>query len=585
MFNHGNGSSSGAGAPQNRPQSGPLFGEAWPFDDVAFARAQAESGAVRSHGPMSAGMPAESVGLNPNTSEVPLMFGMLSTQNAARAMPAARATAVAPTPMEGITLGGPVPLPSGTAPHPVFMQPPPAAPPVIPPTGEGQSTPAATASTPSLDHEALLMKVATGLSAIANAVSGGAGDSIHIGQLGSSADPKYPDWDGSEFSIHAWVASATELKQIKGTSDRHAITYARIKLHQWLQNLYPTNPADQPKTWEEFTAWLLKRLGPADWRLMTHINMMSGRVSIRGKSLQQYISEFMMARRTSGIQDEGVLKAFFLRGLEPDSMLMYSVMYDLDPNLTLEQLIERTRRMHTGVAHPMAMVGLAGRAPHGASMSQLPPYSGPTVLPNPNITPMSLDVLSSQLAAMADALTTRPQAGQPATRLMAMEPPYMTNAQVANLLMSPEPAPPNRSRGRSEEKNEPKNKERSNSDGRSRRILDSQRGSDRYPNRESSSRSTSGSKGSERRGDSAGRRPRSSSREKKPIVCWNCQEDGHREADCPNPRRTPTPGKREGESPKRIRCYCCGESGHIAPNCPIKKAMKEGRSGGKGGGK
>ena len=57
--------------------------------------------------------------------------------------------------------------------------------------------------------ESLLMQVASGLSAIANAVSGGSGGAIHVGQIGQASDPKFPEWDGSKHTIHIWIANAS----------------------------------------------------------------------------------------------------------------------------------------------------------------------------------------------------------------------------------------------------------------------------------------------------------------------------------------------------------------------------------------
>ena len=94
-----------------------------------------------------------------------------------------------------------------------------------------------------------LMQVATGLSAIANAVSGGTGGAIQIGQIGHASDPKLPKWDENEQSIHLWVTNATALKDLHRTSDKHSITYASIKLHQWIHSLYPEREEDQPKTY------------------------------------------------------------------------------------------------------------------------------------------------------------------------------------------------------------------------------------------------------------------------------------------------------------------------------------------------
>ena len=72
--------------------------------------------------------------------------------------------------------------------------------------------------------------MASGLSAIANAVSGGDGGAIQVGQIGAATDTQFPEWDGREYSLQMWIANATAMKDVHHTSDKHAITYARIKL-------------------------------------------------------------------------------------------------------------------------------------------------------------------------------------------------------------------------------------------------------------------------------------------------------------------------------------------------------------------
>ena len=48
--------------------------------------------------------------------------------------------------------------------------------------------------------------------------------------------------------------------------------------------------------------------------------------------------------------------------------------------------------------------------------------------------------------------------------------------------------------------------------------------------------------------------------QKDAITCANCNNEGHRARDCPEPRKT-SRGK---------GCRNCGQEGHIACNCPNK---------------
>ena len=443
--------------------------------------------------------------------------------------------------------------------------------------------------------ENLLMQVATGLSAIANAVSGGAGGAIQVGQIGHASDPKFPEWDGNEHSIHLWVTNATALKDVHHTSDKHAITYARIKLHRWIHSLYPEREEDQPKTWDEFTMWLLSNIGPADWQMMALAHLMAGNVNIKDKGMQQYVSEFLQLTRMCHLTHEPLLKAFFLRGLTPNPYVAYSILSDMDPHWTLQQLIAKARKVYTGTVHPFAMVGLAGTAPHGAYVSQLPQYQGPTVPPNPTNgplkqasvanpstetgrgttgpTPMDLDVLESRIAFMiARAMESSRLGTSPA---VSMYSPYaapvrfnaIDQAQPTTMLPNAfapplalpapqEPAMQNRNprEDRGRRVSQDRERDRSNSRGRSGSRGPENRGPDgRYrksAREESNPRGRRDEpeergRGEQRRGD----RSRSSSRGRGPLICWNCQEEGHREADCPNHRRARTPtrdGGREG---------------------------------------
>jgi cellular nucleic acid-binding protein len=48
--------------------------------------------------------------------------------------------------------------------------------------------------------------------------------------------------------------------------------------------------------------------------------------------------------------------------------------------------------------------------------------------------------------------------------------------------------------------------------------------------------------------------------ERPPMVCYNCNEVGHASRDCPEPRAA------GGAADKK--CYNCSETGHLSRDCP-----------------
>ena len=67
--------------------------------------------------------------------------------------------------------------------------------------------------------------------------------------------------------------------------------------------------------------------------MMAYAHLMAGNVCIKpDKGLQHYIAEFMQLKRLCNITDEGLLKAFFVRGLIPNPYLAYSVLSDTNPD-------------------------------------------------------------------------------------------------------------------------------------------------------------------------------------------------------------------------------------------------------------
>ena len=64
-------------------------------------------------------------------------------------------------------------------------------------------------------------------------------------------EPNFPVWDGTPSSLLNWISQTTQLKEIRNMSDEHAIQYARLKLEQRLQKVYPL--MNSPKTWTKVT--------------------------------------------------------------------------------------------------------------------------------------------------------------------------------------------------------------------------------------------------------------------------------------------------------------------------------------------
>jgi THO complex subunit 4 len=62
--------------------------------------------------------------------------------------------------------------------------------------------------------------------------------------------------------------------------------------------------------------------------------------------------------------------------------------------------------------------------------------------------------------------------------------------------------------------------------------------------------------------------------------CFNCGKDGHRAADCTEPKKE-TPAGAEGEE-KNV-CFQCGKPGHRARQCPEGGGERGGRGGRRGG--
>jgi hypothetical protein len=56
----------------------------------------------------------------------------------------------------------------------------------------------------------------SGFEEMTNALTSGRSEQT----LGSNADPKFPEWDGSPHTIHSWINNATHLVELHGTVDQ-----------------------------------------------------------------------------------------------------------------------------------------------------------------------------------------------------------------------------------------------------------------------------------------------------------------------------------------------------------------------------
>jgi hypothetical protein len=168
----------------------------------------------------------------------------------------------------------------------------------------------------------------TGLGAVATALGGQSNTETH---LGGNADPKFDDWDGSPYTLASWIRNNTHYKDIRGTTDRVAIKYARLKLAQFIREIYPSNAREQPQTWEAFIQWLQENFYPQHWGFQARLNLARGGVVLRGNNLRQYITDFLAARAECDAAeplDDETAKGFFMNGLSSFPYLQYSILHD-----------------------------------------------------------------------------------------------------------------------------------------------------------------------------------------------------------------------------------------------------------------
>ena len=246
--------------------------------------------------------------------------------------------------------------------------------------------------------------------------------------LGSNSDPKLHEWDGSPNTIHSWINNATHLVDLHGNTDQKAIRFARIKLAQYLRNSYPRD--DPPQTWKEFTKWLRQRFSPSQHDLQTRIRLSTGAVKITGINLLQYFAEFQeVLADCDPPLDEVTAQTFFLGGLTTFPYLQYSILHDWRGG-TLQQMMDQTWRLHTGVVHPTLM-NVARPVALGAAVSEMDPIPPlPTATPTIPPTPMDLDVLRVLLAnfGVTGGGTSPPPTNPPV--LTAMESPFVTGKDM-----------------------------------------------------------------------------------------------------------------------------------------------------------
>ena len=269
----------------------------------------------------------------------------------------------------------------------------------------------------------------SGFEEMTNALTSGRSEQT----LGSNADPKFPEWDGSPHTIHSWINNATHLVELHGTVDQKAIRFARIKLAQYLRNSYPRD--DPPQTWKEFTRWLRQRFSPSQHDLQTRMRLSTGAIKIKGTNLLQYFAEFQeILADCHPPLDEVTAQTFFLGGLNTFPYLQYSILHDWRGG-TLQQMMDQAWRLHTGVVHPTLM-NVARPVGLGAAVSEMDPTpppplpATPTPATAPSPTPMDLDVLRVLLAnfGVTGGGTSPPPTNPPA--LTALESPFVTGKDM-----------------------------------------------------------------------------------------------------------------------------------------------------------
>ena len=457
---------------------------------------------------------------------------------------------------------------------------------------------------PPTDLRDALTAMATGLGAVVSAL--GSSNALQgANAVGSNADPHFDEWDGNEYSLPIWIRNATQAVQLRGTSDKAAIQFARLKLAKHLADEFPEDPSLQPRTWPNFVKWLKENFYPQKWGFQSRLRLIRGGVQMKdGSNLRSYVNKFQAAVRDfEPPLDDLTKQVFFMQGLTSRPYMQYMILHGWKGG-TFEDLKKRAYEVHTDVVHP-ALMNLTRPVAPGTITAQMD-YSAPPALPPPPKAPpatTSTGTMPMELDAMR-VLLAKHGIEAPPTSVFTAEPPMLTGQSMLKGGGEPSDDPPPRNspkkyrderstrfrdQGRDYEPKEryrdydPKGRYRdygSRDYGREHhrpprrqeepqrprgRDYDSDRSlrEQRYPRRErdtyrrqtgyssrdsgnESSRYSNSSRDDRPYEKNKGRKSYESSGSDRALRCYNCDERGHKARDCPHQRRASSQSSREG---------------------------------------
>ena len=102
-----------------------------------------------------------------------------------------------------------------------------------------------------------------------------------------------------------------------------------------------------------------------NWAFQARLNLMTGRIALNGNNLEDFITEFYTALHESPDKDGLTAQVLFLKGLEKNPYLLYSVLHGWTEG-TLDDMVQKACTVLTGVVHPMMMAGMS-KVPMGSS--------------------------------------------------------------------------------------------------------------------------------------------------------------------------------------------------------------------------